>query len=513
MKTFKWILLLILSGNFFNLSAQQIGDLDSTFNLNGKVITDFGGGGDGANSVLIQPDGKILVAGYSSSGTNYTFALSRYNTNGSLDISFGGTGKVVTDFAPGYDYAGCIALQPDGKIVAAGVKYSNPSYDNALIRYNIDGSLDSTFGTNGKVTNPVGTADGGINSIAIQPDGKIIAVGGSTTFTTGHDYAVSRYNVDGTLDNTFGTGGITLTDFSNSYDFPFSVCLQSDGKIVVGGSTGPDPLYDFGVVRYDTLGNVDTTFGTNGFVVTDFGKPDEWANASIIQGDGKIILAGYSGSPYKFALARYNDDGTLDTTFNSTGKVLTTIGTHVEANAVALEPGGKIVVAGVTYNGSNQNFCIARYLANGTPDNTFGTTGFVTTDFGTNGDKAKGVAIQADGQIVVAGVSGNDFAVARYLVVLSTGIIDFATMNNSVFIYPNPVTQNATLTYSLKQAEKISIRLTDARGRMVKTFIENQMQTASDHQQIISFPDNLPHGTYFIVIANTTEHLNIKIVK
>src|SRR5688572_20480916 len=346
-------------------SAQQIGDLDTSFNSTGKVISDFNTSPDGATSLVIQPDGKIVTVGYTSVGTNYSFALTRHMPDGSLDSSFGGTGKVTTDFAPGYEFGSSVVLQPDGKIIVAGNKYSPPQYDNALIRYMPDGSLDTTFGMGGKVEHTIGQGDGGINSIQLQPDGKIVACGIATNNAFSREFAIARYNSDGSVDATFGMAGIVLFDFATSSDFAFALAIQLDGKIVVGGSTGQDPAYDFGLLRLDSLGNVDSTFGTNGTVVTDFGRPDEWANALVIQPDGKIILCGYSGSPYQVAMASYEVNGTLDVTFNGTGKVLTSASSHDEGYAIALQIDGKIVVSGMARNGSNQEFSILRYTTAG----------------------------------------------------------------------------------------------------------------------------------------------------
>lgn len=513
MKKEIWLSAFLSTWMFLNASAQQNGDLDSSFNATGKILTDFGGTNDGASSVLIQPDGKILVAGYSAAGNNYSFALSRYEINGSLDTSFGGTGKVLTDFAPGYDYAGAIALQPDGKIVAAGVKWNGTSGENALIRYEANGTMDTTFGAGGKVYHPIGIGDAGIGAVMVQPDGKIVAAGICTTISGGHDFAVTRYNSDGSLDNSFGANGISMVDFTNSYDFAFTAALQNDGKILVGGASGQDPLYDFGLIRLDTLGLLDSSFGTGGKVTTNFGRPDEWGNALAIQNDGKIVLTGMSGSPYNIAVARYNTDGVLDTTFNQAGTVLTAISSHDEANAIAIQTDQRIVVAGVSFNGSNHDFCMVRYNTDGTSDSTFSSDGKLTTDFGTNADKATGVAVQPDGKIVAAGVAGSDFAVARYLGNLSTGIIDFATMDHTVFIYPNPVEQQAILKYSLKQTENISINLQDMQGRVVYTFIQNQLHTAGNYEQPLLFPGTIQHGIYFIVIGNGNRQMSIQVVK
>ena len=495
------------------LVAQSPGSLDTSFNLTGKVTTAFGTGMDGASGVKIQPDGKIVVAGYSAgSGNNYLLAVSRYNSDGTLDTSFNGTGKVTVDLSTGYDIATCVAIF-DNKIIAGGMKWSGTSGDNALIRLNNNGTLDSSFGNNGVVSNSIGVGDAGINSIAFQPDGKIVATGICTMLGTGRDFAIMRYNSDGSLDSTFGSNGIVTYDFNNSYDFPYSVVIQNDGKIIAGGATGQDPIYDFGIVRLDTLGAVDASYGNNGMVVTDFGKPDEWAYGSVLQADGKLILAGTSGSPYRIVLSRYNDNGVLDTTFNATGKVSTAITSHDEAMAITTDSSGKIIACGVSYNGSNQDFCLVRYLPNGYLDNTFGTSGHVTTDFSGGIDKGNAIVLQPDGKVVVAGVAAQDFGVARYITTLNTGIIDFSSSVENLLVYPNPIEHNITLAYTLKDIECVTIKVADVAGQLVGTVIQNNLQQAGRHEQIIRMPANLSAGVYFITIDNGKAKLSIKVVK
>jgi uncharacterized delta-60 repeat protein len=291
--------------------------------------------------------------------------------------------------------------------------------------------------------------------------------------------------------------------------------MQGDGKFIMGGST-EDALSsstDFAAVRIDSTGAVDNTYGTNGIVTTNFGKPDEWANASIIQPDGKYIIAGVSGSPYKTAIARYDVNGVLDPTFNNTGMLTIGFTSHDEANDITLDTAGNIVAVGVGYAGTNQNFLVSRFLTNGSVDSAFGNNGFVTTDFGNVTEKANGVALQQDGKIVATGVSNQNFATARYKVAVNTGMIDFAAMNNKVMIYPNPVAENATLTYTLNKADKITITLTDVQGKLVKTFITNQQQSAGEQQLDLNMPVELPRGNYYVVISNGAEQFSVKLLK
>jgi len=387
----------------FSLSTSLLkdGDLDVIFGTGGKIITDFGGTDQG-NAIALQKDGKIVVAGTSINN----FAVARYNTDGSLDSTFGTGGKVITDFGKD-DLGQAVALQKNGKIVVAGTSDAGGDNDFAIARYNTDGSLDLTFGAGGQVTTDFGGENDFGNAVVLQKDGKIVVAGRSDTGGEGFDFAVARYNMDGSLDLTFGDGGKVTTDFGGS-DFGNAVVLQKDGKIVVAGFSADD----FAVARYNTDGSLDMSFGDDGQVTTDFGGSD-FGNAVVLQKDGKIVVAGSSADD--FAVVRYNTDGSLDSTFGTGGKVITDFGGADFGNAIAMQKDGKIVVAGT----SDLDFAIARYNTDGSLDSTFGTGGKIITDFGGT-DRGNAIALQKNGKIVVAGRSNaggnNDFAIARYVV-------------------------------------------------------------------------------------------------
>ena len=412
-------------------------DLDLTFDADGRVTTDFGNDTDQANAMAIQTDGKIVTAGSSFLNSNKEFSLARYNADGSLDTTFDTDGKLTTDFSDSFDAALAVAIQPDGKIVAAGLTFistnDGASYDFALTRYNADGSLDPTFDADGKVTTDFGNDTDQALAVAIQPDGKIVAVGVNFTRvndSANYDFALARYNADGSLDTTFDTDGKVTTDFGPSFDVAYAVALQPDGKIVVAGCAPIESSDDFALARYNADGSLDTTFDGDGKVTTNFGPSNDAARAMAIQPDGKIVAAGRAviDLDYQFLLARYNADGSLDTTFDTDGKLTTDFGSNNDAaNAVALQPDGKIVAAGRAYtpanNGASYDFALARYNADGSLDTTFDADGKLTTDFDSFNDAALAVAIQPDGKIVAAGVnftivtnggSSNDFALARY---------------------------------------------------------------------------------------------------
>ena len=407
------------------------GALDPTFGTSGEVTTDFGGS-DSAQAVAIQSDGKIVAAGGTFSFPSGDFALARYNVDGSLDPTFGSGGKVTTDFG-GFDAASAVVIQPDGRIVAAG---RSGGGDFALARYNADGSLDPTFGSGGKVTTDFGGGFDAAFGVALQTDGKIIAVGqGASSF----DFALARYNGDGSLDPTFGSGGKVTTDFTGGFEDAIAVAIQLDGRIVVTGQTFSGGFQKFALARYNADGSLDTSFGSGGIVTTNFGFDSAFGGALAIQTDGKIVAAGRAGTD--FLVARYNGDGSPDASFGSGGMVTTDFGGALfdAAFAVALQSNGKIVAAGSAISGfpSSADFALARYNVDGSVDASFGSGGKVMTDVG-GFDVAFGVALQADGKIIAAGQggSGSDFALARYF---GDPTVMTVTIDIKPGDFPNPI--------------------------------------------------------------------------
>lgn len=400
--------------------ALPSGSLDVTFGTGGKVTTAIGSN-DAASSIGFQSDGKIVVAGKSSNGSNNDFAVARYDTSGSLDATFG-TGGKVTIYGTADEEATAVGIQSDGKIIVAGTANS----DFGIGRLNTDGSLDSTFGTNGKVTTDI---DGGsqdkLYALTLQSDGEIVVAGFSST----SGFAVVRYNTNGSLDSTFGTGGKVTTSFGSGTAVGFSLGIQADGKIVVSGGFYDGTNYGFAVARYSTGGSLDTTFGTGGKVSTVISNPTgsqvDYTTDLKIQSDGKIIVAGHSATGVSYAgtdfvLARYNTDGSMDSTFGTGGKVITDIGTSYEkAVALAVQSNGKIIAAGLSDGPTNFISTLVRYNTDGSPDTSFDADGKVTTSIGASFGGFFDVGIQSDGKIVAAGAASNDgstsvFSLARY---------------------------------------------------------------------------------------------------
>ncbi|HEY2934301.1 MAG TPA: delta-60 repeat domain-containing protein [Acidobacteriota bacterium] len=393
------------------------GRLDFAFGVGGKVTTNISGV-DHAFALAIQPDGKIVAAGYSDSAQH--LALVRYNSNGDLDSTFGNAGKVIGDPM----LAAAVAIQTNGKIVLGGTisvlngtPGSGSSSDFALIRYNIDGTIDPSFGSSGKVTTGFG-GDGSTDVLAamvIQSDGRIVVAG-----TARQDFGLARYESDGTLDFTFGSAGKVTTDFFGLTDEAYALAIQSDGRIVVSGIAyrNNSGSTNFGLARYNSDGTLDSSFGSGGKVTTELTPYANFARAVTIQADGKIVAAGSAlivpghTNDFDFALVRYNSDGTLDPGYGIGGKVITNWGTMDIAYASALDAQGRILLAG----SANGDFAIARYNTDGSLDFTFGNNGKVTTDFAGGTDDLSAMVLQADRKIVLAGTDQNDFALARYRV-------------------------------------------------------------------------------------------------
>ena len=427
------VLILTFSQTTFTdiASSAAAGDLDPSFGSNGKVATDFGGSGDYVFAVALQPDGKIVAAGRKILDSHSDFALARYNPDGSLDASFGTSGRVTTHFNGGYnDTVTDIALKPDGKIVAVGsiVGDSGAGLDIALVCYNPDGSLDTSFGSGGKVTTDLGT-DEEAHAIALEADGRVVVAG-----QTGNYYlaniALTRYNPNGSLDTSFGTNGAVITHFNGGYNVSvrdFDVALQPDGKIVSVGYYQEDygTDNDFALTRYNPDGSLDATFGNGGEVITDFAGTDDDAFAIALQPDGKIIATGFTRIGYRnndIATARYNPDGSLDTSFANNGKVTTAFSATSSdlSYSIAYQPDGKIIIAGETGNYPIFDFALVRYTGDGQLDSSFGSNGKVATDFFGQSDQSYAVALQPDSKIVVAGLTQQgssplDFGLARYL--------------------------------------------------------------------------------------------------
>src|SRR6267154_2786380 len=372
------------------------------------------------NSVAAQLDGKIVVAGYADVGGVDRFALVRYNSDGSLDTSFNSNGKVTTAVGTGTCKGQGVALQDDGKIVVVGHSFNAGGQSCfTVLRYGADGNLDTSFGDSGKVTTTV-AKDSNADGVAMQSDGKIVVAGNAFIDRNNNDFGVVRYNANGTLDTTFNGTGKATADFG-AHDLGHTVAVHGDGRIVVAGYTTNESKKQCALACFKANGSLDTSFNGTGKINTNFGGDGDAEGQSVaVQTHGKTVVVGYAtvAGVQQFAVERYKTDGALDTSFGGTGRVLTAVGiSGSNAAGVALQKDGKIVVAGYAVNNSGRvyDFACLRYNVDGSLDQSFGDHGKITTDIGDG--KASSLAVQ-DNKIIVAGSAydgdNNEFAVVRY---------------------------------------------------------------------------------------------------
>lgn len=494
------------------------GDLDVTFGASGLVMTDFGSGTAFGYGVALQSDGRIVAVGQSGND----FALARYDTNGNLDATFGAFGRVATDFAGGLDSGRGVAIQSDGKIVAAG--YTSSSF--ALSRYNPDGTLDATFGAGGKVvTSFFGLLDRAF-AVAVQSDAKIVVAGFAIDLTGHSNFAVARYNSNGSLDAGFGTGGKFTYQFTGVSDAADALTIQPDGKLLVGGRAGNQ----WGVIRVLANGSgLDPVFNGSGQVTMFTGDANTaGAGEVLVQPDGAIVGVGVTVDATKdFALARFSPVGALDVTgFDAPlgSATLDFAGGADSGQSGALEGDGKVVAVGVATVGAHTDFALARYNTNGTSDAGFHGTGKVTTDFAGLDDMANAVAIQGDGRIVAVGTAstatGTDFALARYLGGSSTLGVDPGARGPADGVlalapaWPNPARGGVWISYTLPGEGQANLAVVDVSGRLVRTLVHERLAAGSHSVRwdgLTSSGATAQTGLYFYVLETSGRSLTRRI--
>lgn len=431
-----------------NSQSQNCGPFDPTFGTAGKtfsIIATGSGNNPESENLIIQPDNKILQPISIYSGSHYNFGLIRYKSNGLLDSAFGTNGIIITSVGSGDCLARSGAIQADGKIVVAGTAVTpGGSWGFGMIRYKNNGTVDSSFGLYGRVLTAMGSGYDQPSSLTIQPDGKILIVGTSLDYTYyAGAIAIARFKDNGSLDSTFGQNGKIITHIGPKIDYignlyygrygdenAKAVLVQTDGKIIVTArSYVAAGCYDyyggiycnaaFAMVRLQTDGTIDSSFGINGKIVDSVNLL--YPETAILQTDEKIVVTG-SGSQSGFITERFNINGIPDSSFGTNGIVFTKLSSNSWGKSMAIRPDNKIIVAGSTYSYSYsvQDFVVLRYNSNGTPDNTFNGNGIAVFHVGQAGsyDEATGVGMQ-DNKIIIGGFSrtntSGSIAIARLL--------------------------------------------------------------------------------------------------
>ncbi len=517
----KLTLLFCLTVFAHSFSTAQHGGLDITFGTGGITTSAIGVNGDFCSDIAVQDDGKILLVGRTDNGTNNDLVLARYNADGTLDTSFDGDGDTSINLG-GDERGTAVVATPDGKILVAGYRNEAPNRDFLLYKFNNDGTVDMTFGTNGRVDTDFGNTDDLANNIMLTSS-KIV-VTGQVKNGSDNDFAAARYNADGTTDNSFGTLGKATFDVVEN-DQCFSSVLQQDGKLILFGQITLAGNVDFAMIRCNENGTLDNDFGSSGITVTDFSGGTDRGYSVVLQQDAKIVavgLADQATSNANLGVVRYNEDGSLDSSFGVGGMISDVVGTgeYESRNFAAVQSDGKILIAGTSTNtGFGDDITLIRLNSNGSFDNTFGTNGIVTTDILTESNSSQGIAVQPDAKILVCGrafpdgTNNGDFALYRYLSGLELGILDFSMTNNSLLVYPNPIQESAAIEYSLTNDETISIDLYNMSGSLVQSLVRSEKRRKGEHRERLYLDASIPSGSYILTLGNGAGSSSVQVVK
>ena len=425
-----FLLFIFIVGTFLSITSDSswaIGELDTTFGQDGLVVTDFAGSLEWVNTIGLDSKGRILAAGIITDGINDDFVLARYTVSGDLDVEFGNGGVVSADFAPdNTDCCSALVVASDDSVILGGHYHYGPrGTDLALVKFTASGILDTSFGDGGYVSTHFDNSDR-LLSMVLDQEERIIVAG---------DDLIARYKTDGTLDESFGIGGYCLADFPDHSVEYNAITLNKDGKILAACRGDYDNNNVFELARYDSEGNLDTSFGDGGIVSADLPGYLDSCVAITTDESGRIFLGGatYTDTLADFALVCYKPVGSLDETFGNGGFVVNDFANgndHIAS--LQIDDKGRIVVSGyVTYD--TEYFALARYTESGDLDMNFGNQGLVSTDFPGDRSSSHALVIDEKNRIVLGGYTTNhaytdiDFALARYI----TNIIDVTNTNDN----------------------------------------------------------------------------------
>lgn len=516
------VLLFMLGSACLPLMAQQPGDLDTGFGTNGTVITGFGPGWlDNHGGVAVQPDGRILLSGMSAATQHY-IAMARHLPSGALDPSFGTGGKVLTwlsDTLSSVAENGRIALQPDGRIVVICNAFINAGFVGAVLRYLPDGTLDNTFNGDGILFDN-SSAVTVYGSISIQPDGRLVVAGMQRASGGVGACLVARYMPDGSPDPSFGSNGRALLSVPGmSVDGVSAASLQPDGRILVAGRIINGTYMDHFMARFTTTGQPDSGFGTGGRVVTAFSPTDERSAGLALQPDGRI-LAGVTKTDQlvfnQIGVARFQSNGTIDATFGTSGFAAIATAFDAECGQLALLSDARLAVAAQL----SGQIVIAMLRDNGVLDSEFSGDGIAQTTAGLY-QRGGRLAAQADGKLLLAGnaaISGPpdevDMVLHRMHTRLSiVGVDEHSGSIHRPRVSPNPFHAESFVEFTLDSPQQLLLRLFDATGREVLLLPQHGVFAAGAHRFPVTGADKLPAGIYHLVINGAQSSLSMKVTK
>ena len=499
-------LLLVLIACRTQLHAQA-GTLDTDFSTDGLHTWDLSANDDQITAVTVQPDGKIVGAGWLGDGSYATIVVQRFLSDGTPDPGFGIGGVVYTNAVDGLHYAYAVGVQATGNIVVAGLAYDLGSDGNViLLRYLSDGTPDATFGTGGLISTDLGGGTGfqSANAMRIMPDDRIVVVGEESA----NGVVCARFTADGAPDPTFGTNGVALT----GVPFSTGLCLDlyDDGSVIAGGYH-VTASSDWMLARFDPTGILDPGFGTGGVMELSIGNGDtEFLRGVSVMVDGRIAACGsqsFNGLDDEPIIALFSSDGTLDQGFGAGGIVVLPFAAPLYGQARAIAtPEGKVLVAGYRAqpgNLTNNDFFLYRLLDDGTFDPAFASGGQVYTDVSGSFDRAQAMALAPDGDIVLAGYgfgSERATAYARYVNDLSTSVPSLMPLTNALNIFPLPAEDHVFLTYASPTAGQVTVTLFSSDGRRVLS-VDHGWQAEGSHHLKIDLPRGSAPGMYLVEVV------------
>jgi uncharacterized delta-60 repeat protein len=505
--------------------------LDPAFGEDGIVTATFNNSyyNEMASRIAIQEDGKIVITGDVSG--SYGIPVMRFDQDGTIDSTFGTDGRVLINISGFYFMGGrAINVLNSGKILLAG------DFNDivCLFQINEDGTMDESFGNGGIVQTALGSILT-VNDIEIYPDNRIAVTGSITISNPVFRIFISRYNQDGLPDNSFGTDGVVIFDAGGlgcNTGLGKSLSLQSDNKLVVTGTYDMvGNSSEFFSARFSEDGSLDNTYGEGGYTIVDL-NICLGGRTSLIQPDDKIVLYAFSQDPnynYFHSLMRFDTDGTLDETFGNGGIV-----THQASNTydidvfnMALQSDGKFLLTGYGTDATGNtgtDFGLRRFNQDGSIDSLFGNNGVLLTDIfgnlpGANNDYSVDVMVQEDNKILLTGnantntFGSNDFAIMRILPEPTISQIKLHPESESLNVYPNPFKNNITLEYTLVKDDIISIFLYDMIGNKVQTLCLNEKRNKGQQKEVLHPDPKLTNGLYMLILSNSESTLSIKLSK
>ncbi len=519
-KIFLFSLLFYIVSAFCPVKAQDPGDLDLDFGYNGFRFIGYNDMTVKANVTGLQSDGKIIMAGYVDSLQHTDIIVSRLDTEGYVDYAFGDDGFKTFHFNTMDEILDMVILDDD-HIILAGYTGGNTGrldYSGVFMKLEPDGSVDETFGTDGVVEISLDEQTY-VNGLSLQNDGKIIVCGHVVNTTDGVDAFVGRFNANGTPDMSFDTDGYCYFDYYDTDIFE-AVRIQSDGRIIAAGSVfNVGDLRETLVARFNTDGSIDVSFNESGYIATsvyDF----EYPKSVLVQDDGKIVTGGSAYSTvtnkYVMILSRFNADGTLDNSFAYNGYISFGGDYDTKGYDVILQPDDKIIASGqyTVDAGDYSAFVMIRLnTSDGFPDNGFGTNGWVITPFDYSIAAAKSMVLQDDGKLLAAGFAYRDatehfdMAIARYY----TGLYSSVKENNAdftnLYFSPNPATDQIKIYIPGAEAQHAQVGIFELTGKKIQEF-SSIIQNDIIHFNVASINE----GCYILKINTIKQHYSDKLI-